>query len=126
MNTTYPITNEQLRADAEITRTQSFAGVPHSGTIKQTERLYVPHDTDIVVDFGKQGELKFSLGEVPALPEMVTAAIRRTASYRQMMAERKTKAEPVFIYKGRPVKKTEQKKLEPKYPKYSQPRPGMA
>lgn len=125
MNTKYTVTNTQLRADAEITRKQSFAGVPHSATLNR-ERIYVPAHTEVTVDFGKQGVLKFAMGDTPAWSDMVTAAIRKSASFRQMMAERKTKAEPVFNFTGRTIKRPERPKLEGKYPKHSQPRPGMA
>lgn len=128
MNTnTYPITNNDLRADWERTNKQAFAGIAHTGTIEQTDRIWVPAHTEITVDFGSRlGVLKFKMGDTPAWSDIVVASIRKSASYRQKMAERKTKAEPVITYTGRALKRPERPKLEGKYPTHLQPRPGMA
>ena len=128
MNTnTYPITNNDLRADWERTNKQAFAGIPHTGTIKQSDRLWVPADTEIIVDFGSRlGTLKFKMPDTPAWSDIVVASIRKSAGYRQKMTERKTKAEPVISYTGHTFKRPERPKLEGKYPTHLQPRPGMA
>lgn len=128
MNTnTYPTTNNDLRADWERTNNQAFAGIAHTGTIEQTDRIWVPAHTEITVDFGsKLGTLKFKMGDTPAWSDIVVASIRKSAGYLQKMAERKTKAEPVITYTGHTFKRPEPKKLEAKYPTYQQPRPGMA
>lgn len=122
----YNVTNADLRADAEITRKQSFAGIAHTGTIEQADRLYIPAHTEITVVFGgKIPDLRFKTGDIPAWSDIVVAAIRRSASYKERMSKRTNKAEPCIFYEGRALKKTEQPKLQGIYPKFPQPRPEM-
>lgn len=121
INTPTPITNSQLRADAEVTRKMSFAGKPFGGSV-QSERVYIPAGSVVTVDFGKRlGQLAFQMGDAPAWSDVVIAAIRRSTAFKTKMAERKTKAEPVISYTGRTLKRPEQPKLEPKAPKFPQP-----
>lgn len=124
MSTKYSVTNAQLRADAEVTRKMSFAG-RSIGSATNAERLYIPGGSIVTVDFGKRlGALQFQMGDAPAWSDTIVAAIKRTASFKEKMAARKTKAEPVFTYTGRAIPKTPQPKLTGKYPKF--PQPGLS
>ena len=117
----YSVTNASMRADADATRKQSFAGIPHNGTTN-TERLYIPAGSIVTVDFGQRlGTIQFQMGNTPAWSDAIVAAVKRTASFKEKMAARKSKAEPVFTYTGRGIPKTPQPKLEGKYPKFPQP-----
>ena len=114
MSTTYPTTNSELRADWMRTHYQTFAGVAHTGTIAQSERIYLPAHTEITVDFGKRiPALKFQLGDSPAWSDTVVAAIRASASYKERLAKRTNKAEPCITYTGRTLPKRGQKPLTP-------------
>lgn len=114
MSTIYSVTNSEIRADAEVTRKQSFAGIPHTGTIAQPDRLYLPAHTEIVVTFGGRiPDLRFSLGNTPAWADTVVAAIRKSASYQERLAQRTNKAEPCISYTGRALKRTPQPPMRP-------------
>ena len=122
----YNVTNADLRADAEITRKQSFAGVPHSAKMEQSERIYVPANTEIKVTFGGNvPDLCFKMGDTPAWSDMIVAAIRRNPSYLERLAKRTTKAEPCITFTGRTLPRKPQPKLQGVYPKYAQARPDM-
>lgn len=121
----YNVTNADLRADAEITRKQSFAGLPHSAAIKN-ERIYIPAHTEIRVTFGGNiPDLCFKMGETPAWSDTIVAAVRRNPSYLERLAKRTTKAEPCITFTGRTLPRKPQPKLQGIYPKYPQAHPDM-